>query len=383
MRIMYIAHSIGLEGANQSLLNIIAKMEESKAEIYVVAPRETGALIDRLKAHKVNVIIEKYFPWRATRTSDLKRRAQYAYHWLRWRLLDAFVNQRSAERLAQIVLEKEIDVIHTNCSTIDIGARMKAILLRKGRNVRHVWHLREFGDKDFDQYYLPSRRTVTARMNKYTDRFICISKAIYNHYDYLEKEKKQVIYNGVPVVEANAPRAEDGVVNLLIAGRVGVEKGQDIAVAACKRLDDAGIHNVELHLAGKGQLKKEIPDSIRERVHLLGFVDNMRKLREKVDIELVCSRSEAFGRVTAEAMMCGIPVVGTRSGGTPELIDHGKTGFLFDYGDDAQLADILAQLIRDPELRARIGEAGRNQALQNYTIEKCVNEISKLYDKLL
>ena len=81
--------------------------------------------------------------------------------------------------------------------------------------------------------------------------------------------------------------------------------------------------------------------------------------------------------------MCGIPVVGTRSGGTPELIDHGKTGFLFDYGDDAQLADILAQLIRDPELRARIGEAGRNQALQNYTIEKCVNEISKLYDKLL
>ncbi len=76
-------------------------------------------------------------------------------------------------------------------------------------------------------------------------------------------------------------------------------------------------------------------------------------------VALMCSHSEAFGRVTVEAIKFGLPVIGANSDGTRELIREGWNGLLYPRGQLAELADRIDRLYWDQELRARLGENGR------------------------
>ena len=102
-----------------------------------------------------------------------------------------------------------------------------------------------------------------------------------------------------------------------------------------------------------------------------------------MDVELVCSRAEAFGRITAEAMMGGMPVIGSDTGGTPELIREGETGFLYEYGNSEALADRMAFFIEHPEAITMMGHKAQAYALQNFTIERCVKEIMDVYREVI
>ena len=81
----------------------------------------------------------------------------------------------------------------------------------------------------------------------------------------------------------------------------------------------------------------------------------------------VCSRAEAFGRVTVEAMKCGVPVIGARAAGTAELIKDGQTGLLYQPGNVGDLADTIEKLISNGEMRARLAEAARRWAHETFS----------------
>jgi glycosyltransferase involved in cell wall biosynthesis len=98
--------------------------------------------------------------------------------------------------------------------------------------------------------------------------------------------------------------------------------------------------------------------------------------------EIVCQMSrweEVFGFVIAEAMASGKPVVATRVGGIPELIDDGQTGFLVDRGDHQAMADKILALLADANLRRSMGCAGRLKAEIRFDLKKNVAELLRSY----
>jgi glycosyltransferase involved in cell wall biosynthesis len=173
-----------------------------------------------------------------------------------------------------------------------------------------------------------------------------------------------------------APRAVSGPPadppRLAILGRVRPSKGQQDAVLALAALRARGIA-AELHVAGVGELAALAAlarrAGVARAVHLHGQCSDPLAVLDRADVALTCSRDEAFGRVTVEAMKRGRPVVGAASGGTAELIDDGRTGRTYPPGDAGALAAAVEDLLGDDAHRARIAEAGRRFAARTFTAE--------------
>lgn len=378
MNILYIGHEQDLNGSSRSLLNIISSLEKENHNIHVLTSYSDGPFYEALKNHNVTILVKPYYRW-CVRKYDRK---QFLRLKLKWRLYESRVNEKTAKELALYVKEHNIQIIHMNTSVINIGA-----LIKKYINVKVIWHIREFADLDFEMYPLISPRKYYAFMNKYTDRFICVSKAVANHYSQLGNSplQKLVIYNGVGrenLIEKR-PQTDNGIVTLLLTGRLEAAKGQTDAIRACELLYNRGIQNFKLLLAGSGTLDCTIPAELQDKIVLLGNIKDMPSLRKTVDIELVCSKAEAFGRVTVEAMLAGIPVIGSNTGATPELIAEGVTGYLYEKGNIEQLALRMEQLITNPQLREQMGSNGKTIAEKQYLIESCVSNILKVYHSML
>jgi len=372
MRILFIAHEDSLNGASKSMLNIIDCLLEKKHEIYIVSSYNSGDFYNESKKRHVKILIMPFVRWSNVLPDGLALTKLK----VKWVIKYKIVNIKSAKAIAKIALKNKIDIIHSNTSVINIGA-----LISKYSGIPHVWHLREFGDLDFNMHFYEPLWYVSKFMNKYTDRFICISKAIMEHYPYLESNKKTLVYNGISndaIIEENAKMPHLGV-HILIAGRISETKGQHEAVAACELLLRRGFNDFELFMAGNGDISFNIGNCLKEKIHILGQVDNMREVRKHIDIELVCSKAEAFGRVTAEAMLAGIPVIGSNTGGTPELINDGVDGFLYNRGDIEMLANKIEMLIKDKELIKQMGIAAQKKAKKMFTIQRCVEEIEAVY----
>ena len=147
------------------------------------------------------------------------------------------------------------------------------------------------------------------------------------------------------------------------------------------RLNQEGLP-IELLIVGEGdrryerRLRELVAElDLQDRVRFLGQLDSAAPVIRAADAVLTCSRHEAFGRVTVEAMLAGKPVVGARSGGTAELIRDGHNGFLYEPGDVDQLAGVLRRLIESPEGSRRIGAAARTCAGEQFTEKRFGDEI--------
>ena len=374
MKILYIGHEKELNGASKSVLDIIKGMENDH-EIYVLTGYGDGPFYDALKQRKAKVLVYPYFKWCVGKFSKLgwiKKR-------LKWYCHQQFVNRKTAAAVAKIVRDEHIDLIHTNSGVINVGG----LIRRACPDVKHIWHIREFADLDFRMYPLPPESAYYAFMNRWTDQFIFNSKAVAQHYTKLDPKKKNVVYNGVDpknLIPESEREPHEGI-NLLIAGRVERAKGQYQAVEACEKLLQRGIGNFKLFIAGTVYCELDISEAVRDHVILLGQVSDMTAIRRKTDIELVCSRAEAFGRVTIEANLAGVPVVGSNIGGTRELIRDGVTGFLYEPENTDDLADKIEKLIRDETLRHTCGTAAREFAAAGFLADTSVKNLRRVYQK--
>jgi glycosyltransferase involved in cell wall biosynthesis len=116
-----------------------------------------------------------------------------------------------------------------------------------------------------------------------------------------------------------------------------------------------------------------------ERVHFLGRVDSVGPLLRRAAVVWVPSRNQGGICAALEAMAAGRPVVATRTGGLDEIVINGLTGFLVKPGDKAGLARQTRLLLDDPALAARLGEAGRQRVLENFTAARMVQQCERLY----
>jgi glycosyltransferase involved in cell wall biosynthesis len=163
-------------------------------------------------------------------------------------------------------------------------------------------------------------------------------------------------------------------------GRVSRAKGHDVAAKALTTLLSRGV-DAELSIAGDASpdIRREMESLAPVGLKFLGFVEDTDELYRAHDVLLMSSQKEAFGRVTVEAMARGCVVVGTNSGGTPELITHGETGLLFDPSDASALADQVQSLCKDPSLVRRLRDEAHQRAFARFTRERYARDVAELY----
>jgi glycosyltransferase involved in cell wall biosynthesis len=118
--------------------------------------------------------------------------------------------------------------------------------------------------------------------------------------------------------------------------------------------------------------------ALGDRVTFEGALDDPFPAYRGADVVLMCSKDEAFGRVTVEAMKLGLPVIGVDSGGTKELIEDGVTGFLTPPGDAAAMGRAHVDLWTDEEKRGQMGRRARKSAMSRFTAAGWVEQILAL-----
>jgi glycosyltransferase involved in cell wall biosynthesis len=162
----------------------------------------------------------------------------------------------------------------------------------------------------------------------------------------------------------------------------------DILLALRKRIPRASIvhigdgplrNDLQTLMARKGlacSMEKNWTDAA---MFLLGRREDVFEILNCSDVFLLTSAHEGMPNVIMEAMLAGLPVVATRVGGVPDLIKDGVHGYLHDIGDIAGMARSLERLLADPDLRQKMGNAGREKILKEFTINHLVDRITRAY----
>jgi glycosyltransferase involved in cell wall biosynthesis len=170
-------------------------------------------------------------------------------------------------------------------------------------------------------------------------------------------------------------------------GRMTQIKRLPDVLLAFRRLLDLGV-DATLCLVGDGPDRTEVEEranelGIAERTLFAGYQRDVGPYYALFDVLLLPSANEGTPVVAIESLAAERPVVATRVGGVPDVVDDGADGLLAEPGDVDGLADRLAQLARDPDLRARFGRTGREKVLPRYRVSRLVEDVDALYRELL
>ncbi len=372
-KILFVSHSGRMSGANLSFYSIIEQLK-CKIDIYVLVNETDSELTHALEKISVNYIYLKYSWWVAhKRDNIIKQTYRYCVDFLK------YINSPTNNKLKEVFTNYDFDAVYSNTSTVDIGYRIASVM-----GIPHVWHVREFGREDFGFIPLVPQDSMRTAFEK-ASAIIAISTALKEKI--LQQNPKStvvVIQNGFNVEKLKYQREhiiDCNNVKILVTGQVSEAKGQIQAVKAISKLNSPNI-KYQLYLAGEvdSDYRKQILECklCPEWLHFLGKVNNLFEIRKDIDIELVCSRSEAFGRVTIEAMLHSIPVIGANTGATKDLLANGL-GITYIYGNIEDLIAKIECLVHDRQLYNDIVLKAFNYA-QNFSIERCADSV---YNTLL
>lgn len=242
-------------------------------------------------------------------------------------------------------------------------------------------------------------RFLASVVNRLADEIIANSQAVKRGLVGLgiEAQRIRVIYNGVNTEEFTEAspfglrrihgwssdtfligylgqiRANKGVSDFVEAARLVMSRGVNcrfVIVGGTKAWDNDEERN----------LKKQISDSDLERyLVLVERLDEVEQVYRELDVAVVPSRhQDPAPNVNLEAMASGIPVIATRVGGTPEMVHDKETGFLVEPRAPEQIASRLLELIRDPGLREKMGEGGKERVKKEFDIRKTAAAVENL-----
>lgn len=295
------------------------------------------------------------------------------------------LNFISYKRLSKKINLREIDVIHTNDSTIDFGAYLHRKLKKP-----HIWHIREF--LVFNKIFEPIIPNLPQYIIQNSTFVITVSNTLKS---YLVKKttpsnKIQTIYDGVKRTiqkeKANIHQ-QSSTIKAICLGNYCPAKGQSTLLMAIARLPPEIQNKIHFDFFGdnfsgeKQKLIKYAGDhDVVGSVSFHDRAENIADLLFNYDIGIQPSHSEGFSRVTAEYMMAGLCVIAANEGAIPELIQHNENGFLYEDYNIQDLANLLVSCCNNINDIKRVAASAQQKALNLYCIEKNVQNILNIYD---
>jgi colanic acid/amylovoran biosynthesis glycosyltransferase len=233
----------------------------------------------------------------------------------------------------------------------------------------------------------PAERALVRRrttLHKEARLFIAVSNYIADRLveQGAPSEKIEVLPIGVPVQSDHSSGTATTRYDVAFVGRIAEKKGVADLLDACKLVQN------ELRIAIVGAGEESMVCALQQRseglaVDFLGAQNpaGVKKVLSESSVFVAPSKvasdgdAEGFGMVFLEAALAGIPVVAYRSGGVGEAVVHGETGFLVDENDIGGLASRITALVDSPDLRARMGNAGKERVIRDFAIERRTAEL--------
>lgn len=381
MKVLVLSHiSELLGGAERSMLDVfdyLAKHHGVEPEFILREP--VKSLAGELKKRGWKYHSVRYTFWS---DSNPPKNPEAIY-------INSVQNAKAISQIEGIIKKVKPDLVATNTVVCPWAA-----IASYNQKVPHIWFVREYGDLDHGRIYEIGREKTLEDVGNLSNLVVTISIALEKHLaKYIDNKKLAVLYNPFKLEEITKraqakttnPYKYKGSLRLMMTSNLAPSKGQLEAVQAVGKLVQEG-KNVELCLLGRGD--RDFTDklhltarelNISDRIHFVGHQANSLAYVSLADVGVMSSRREGFGRSTFEFLVLGKPVVGTKSGATPEIVIEGNNGFLFKPGDVNGLTSAIRRYAKDRKLLTVHGKAGYIHAKEMMSGE---NSIDRLYRKI-
>ena len=292
------------------------------------------------------------------------------------------IDMRSVPFLRQLIRREEYDIIHFHTK------RAHALTLCLGQvspDLRFVVTRRMdyLVSKNWYHDYLYNRRV---------DGIVALSKKIANVLvdGGVRREKIRVIYTGVEFERFQNSQSATGNDRETVVGTVavlGARKGHRFLLEAAALLKQQG-YRMTYRFAGEGPEKERLQKiardlGVQQETVFEGFVSDVANFLMGIDIFVLPSLNEGMGVAVLEAMAASKPVVASRVGGIPELVEDGLTGFLVAPGNAEELAGAITRLVSGRGLMIEMGTRGRERVQQNFTMAQTASKLEAYYYELL
>lgn len=299
-------------------------------------------------------------------------------------------------RLARYLRRERVDILHTHL----FEPSLVGLLAGAWAGTRTRVLTRHYSD-----YHTRIAKRWHVRLDRLCTRLAHVVIAVSQHTaDHMvseegaPREKIHVVLNGIDF-ERVAPSGPDAAqrirrefggtqANLLVVmARLHPEKGHSYLFRALPGLRRRVARPTVLLVAGTGPFEADYRAEVAalgcgDMVRFLGFRPDPADLMAAADLLVLPSLAEAFGLVLAEALHLGTPVLATRVGGIPEIVDDGVDGMLVPPGDSGALEDALVTLLGDPQRRQRLARAGVTKVRERFGFVEMVRAYERVYDGL-
>ena len=293
--------------------------------------------------------------------------------------------------LARIIDENNIDAIHLHWGRdLSLAALAKKFSKKKPRLV-YTRQMQITRNKDDIYHRFLYRQvdvfvTITKLLAKLARSFLSESdknKVVPLYYGVQEPDKflsdldkkkfrKKVGFSESDFVVALFGRIEEGKGQHVLIDAIAKLKKQDLDVKCLiigHVMDDSYYSLIQ---------QSVVNNNLQDNIYFMDFVENPQEWMQVCDVVILATKEETFGLVLAEAMQAEIPVIGTNSGGVPEIIENNKTGFLFEYGDVESLSKCIVELKEDENKRFAFAKAGQVKAKKLFDVANHYSELRKI-----
>lgn len=284
----------------------------------------------------------------------------------------------NAKKLASIIDINNIDVIHLHWGKdLPLAAFAKAFSKRKPALVytRQMMITRMKDDfyHNFLYRQLDLMLTITQELEDLCKKFIPLfSDKITTLYYGVKQPKEMLDENTIQQQRETLGFSKNDFIAGLI-GRLEESKGQHLLIDALHTAQQNG-HNIKALIVGH-EMNSGYRDTLKNQAKKLGVLDHIifqdfssepQQLMQLCDCVILASGQETFGLVLPEAMRAGVAVIGSNSGGVPEIIEHKKTGLLFETQNSDSLYQQIERLYLDAEFKTRLAKQGKQSAEQRF-----------------